>query len=124
LLLPVHLAVLTAVVLLVLFSRGISGRIARLVEDARRLERHEPLGPPIGGRDEVAHLDQVFREMAAAVSEAARRDRELAALLKRRVAERTAELTEANHVLTQKSQENEMFVYSVSHDLRSPLINL
>ncbi|MEX0713443.1 MAG: response regulator [Pirellulales bacterium] len=44
--------------------------------------------------------------------------------LERRVVERTAQLAEANRNLEQKSRENEMFVYSVSHDLRSPLVNL
>jgi signal transduction histidine kinase len=44
--------------------------------------------------------------------------------LELRVAERTVELAEANRDLAQKNQENEMFVYSVSHDLRSPLVNL
>ena len=40
------------------------------------------------------------------------------------VRQRTAELTEANRELAQKNQENELFVYSVSHDLRCPLVNL
>jgi PAS domain S-box-containing protein len=40
------------------------------------------------------------------------------------VRQRTAELTEANRELAQKNQENELFVYSVSHDLRGPLVNL
>ena len=44
--------------------------------------------------------------------------------LEERVRVRTAELVEANRDLTTKNQENEMFVYSVSHDLRSPLVNL
>jgi signal transduction histidine kinase len=44
--------------------------------------------------------------------------------LEQRVRERTAELAEANAELVQKNQENETFVYSVSHDLRSPLVNL
>jgi two-component system NtrC family sensor kinase len=44
--------------------------------------------------------------------------------LEQRVIERTAELAAANRDLAVKSQENEMFVYSVSHDLRSPLVNL
>ncbi len=44
--------------------------------------------------------------------------------LEQRVNQRTAELAAANRDLAAKSQENEMFVYSVSHDLRSPLVNL
>jgi signal transduction histidine kinase len=44
--------------------------------------------------------------------------------LERRVAERTTELSEANRHLALWNQENETFVYSVSHDLRSPLVNL
>lgn len=44
--------------------------------------------------------------------------------LEDRVRARTAELAERNLQLTQKTEENEMFVYSVSHDLRSPLVNL
>jgi PAS domain S-box-containing protein len=44
--------------------------------------------------------------------------------LEGRVRARTAELAEANRDLVHKNAENEMFVYSVSHDLRSPLVNL
>lgn len=44
--------------------------------------------------------------------------------LEARVWRRTAELADANRELAEKNQELEMFVYSVSHDLRSPLVNL
>ena len=44
--------------------------------------------------------------------------------LEERVRERTAELADRNLRLAQKNEENETFVYSVSHDLRSPLVNL
>jgi PAS domain S-box-containing protein len=37
---------------------------------------------------------------------------------------RVDELYETNRALTAQSQENEMFVYSVSHDVRGPLVNL
>ncbi|MDB5335070.1 MAG: tmoS 2, partial [Planctomycetaceae bacterium] len=50
--------------------------------------------------------------------------RRLNADLERRIEERTTELSETNRELHQKNKENEMFVYSVSHDLRSPLVNL
>jgi PAS domain S-box-containing protein len=44
--------------------------------------------------------------------------------LEQRVVERTAELLESTRQLQRKNEENETFVYSVSHDLRSPLVNL
>jgi len=71
----------------------------------------------------------VFTAHALNHTDAQRRQAEQAILqlnqsLERRVEERTAELAEANRDLAQKNQENEMFVYSVSHDLRSPLVNL
>lgn len=44
--------------------------------------------------------------------------------LERRVAERTAELATTNRDLSERNSENETFVYAVSHDLRSPLVNL
>ncbi len=44
--------------------------------------------------------------------------------LEDRVIQRTKELEESNRQLLVQNQENEMFVYSVSHDLRSPLVNL
>ncbi|HXA46085.1 MAG TPA: MASE1 domain-containing protein [Burkholderiaceae bacterium] len=44
--------------------------------------------------------------------------------LEDRVQKRTAELADTNHVLAQKNEEVEAFVYIVSHDLRAPLVNL
>jgi PAS domain S-box-containing protein len=45
-------------------------------------------------------------------------------LLTRELQGRVAELGATNRELAQKTTENESFVYSVSHDLRSPLVNL
>jgi signal transduction histidine kinase/CheY-like chemotaxis protein len=50
--------------------------------------------------------------------------RQLNEELESRVKRRTAELMAMNQHLLQKNEENELFVYSVSHDLRSPLVNL
>ena len=103
-----------------LFGRNISGRIVSLTRNAQRLAEGRELTPPIAGGDEIARLDRVFHEMAGTLAEAARRDRLHAEVIERRA----EELDEVNAQLREKATENEMFVYSVSHDLRSPLVNL
>ena len=64
-----------AVILTILFSGGISKRVAALSENAKAVAEGKPLNDPVQGRDEIAHLDQVFRDMANALQEAARKER-------------------------------------------------
>jgi signal transduction histidine kinase len=106
-------SVVGSLLLATAYGGGISGRIRALADNARRLAEGRELAPPIGGGDEVARLDADFRHMAATL-------REATALLERRA----EELDAANVQLRERNQENEMFVYSVSHDIRSPLVNL
>lgn len=64
-----------AVILAILFSGSISKRVVTLTENAKALAEGKPLSEPMSGTDEIAHLDHVFREMAKALHEAARKER-------------------------------------------------
>lgn len=61
---------LLAVLGLLAFMRDVLGRLAVMEENTRLLGRNKPLNPRLPGGDEIAHLDQVFHDMAGALKEA------------------------------------------------------
>ncbi|QQC64986.1 sensor histidine kinase [Paraburkholderia ginsengisoli] len=102
------------------FTRGVRARLALLSDNAGRLAGNEPLAPSGGGRDEIARLDLTLHETSRRLLEAER----IQARFQEDLTRRTGELARINESLRQQTQENEMFIYSVSHDLRAPLVNL
>lgn len=113
-------AVLLTAFLGVVFSRDIASRLSLVARNAGLLAAGLPLLPPVRGNDEIARVDRAFRNMSAALAQAAEQER-----LDREELEQSArKLAEANAELRDRSAENELFVYGVSHDLRAPLVNL
>lgn len=73
--------VLLAVGLAIYFNRGTTRRLAVLVDNTIRLAAGKPLSPPVGGRDEIAYLDKVFRDTARALAESEQSKREMMAMI-------------------------------------------
>jgi len=64
-----------AIGLMLFLTKGITGRLAMLMENTVRLARGLPLNPPLSGDDELTHLDTTFREMAFALAIASMKER-------------------------------------------------
>lgn len=103
-----------------LFTRGVRGRLDALSDNANRLAGNEPLAPLTSGNDEIARLDLTLHQISQRLIEAERMRLGFQADLARRA----DQLAHINETLRQQTQENEMFIHSVSHDLRAPLVNL
>ena len=102
------------------FARGIGRRMNVLAANARRLADAQPLPAPLPGVDEIAALDAALHRTSGLLRAAEMNQ----AALKASLQARAAELAGVNDTLRRETQDNEMFIYSVSHDLRSPLVNM
>ncbi|HKT90945.1 MAG TPA: ATP-binding protein [Paraburkholderia sp.] len=117
-------AVLGSIVLVAIavwvFTRGVRGRLDALSDNANRLAANEPLAPLTAGNDEIAELDLTLHQTSQRLIEAER----LRLGFQADLARRADQLARINENLRQQTQENEMFIHGVSHDLRAPLVNL
>jgi signal transduction histidine kinase len=113
-------SVLAAAVAARIFSRDVGGRLAVLRSNAHRLTTSGELAGEVGGNDEIADLDKVLHETSVRLRKAEETERRY----REELEQHAHELTLLNENLQRQTQDNEMFIYSVSHDLRSPLVNL
>jgi signal transduction histidine kinase len=77
----IALNILVAVALAIYFTKATTNRLKVLMENTSRLTSGEPLKPPVSGGDEIAELDQVFRNMATALAESEAHKQELIAIV-------------------------------------------
>lgn len=74
-------AILT-VVLMIYFAKTFTSRLSVVVANTERLQERKPLAPPIGGNDELSHIDEVFHATANDLIDVDRQRRHLVALVK------------------------------------------
>ncbi|WP_016834468.1 sensor histidine kinase [Herbaspirillum lusitanum] len=113
-------SVLAAALAARIFSHDVGGRLAVLTGNAHKLTEGGVLAQRVGGNDEITELDKVLHESSARLRQA----EEDARVYREELERHAHELTSVNDDLQRQTQDNEMFIYSVSHDLRSPLVNL
>lgn len=105
---------------IILFYYSIGRRVGVLRENTQRVLLRQPLNPRLKGNDEISDLDMAFHNLSEQIVEAEAKER----VYKEELKQRADQLAKTNAELAATSQENEQFVYTVSHDLRSPLVNL
>jgi signal transduction histidine kinase len=113
-------SMLTWAIAALAFVGNIGRRLRTLTANAQRLGLSQALGAPLAGDDELAQLDAALHRTSVRLTESEHDQAGLQATLETRA----QELTQVNDNLRQQKQDNDMFIYSVSHDLRSPLVNL
>ncbi len=83
----VILNVLVTILLAVYFAKNITRRLAVVLENTDRLQSRQKLSNPIGGDDELSHLDSVFHATADDLTEVDRQRKHLVSLVKDELSE-------------------------------------
>ncbi|KAG0163262.1 hypothetical protein DFQ30_000456 [Apophysomyces sp. BC1015] len=102
------------------FTSSVRRRLSTLASNTKRLADNAPLVPMAEDDDELAEFDLTLHQTSRRLLEADRTESRYRSDLLRQA----EELGTMNEHLRERTQENEMFIYSVSHDLRAPLVNL
>ena len=66
---------LVTIALTAALNRSITKRLRLIIDNTNRLAAGRDLNAPVGGQDEIARLDDVFRDMSGALAEARRKER-------------------------------------------------
>lgn len=112
--------ILVTPLVIILFYYSIGRRVGVLRDNTQRVLLRQPLNPPMKGNDEITELDLAFHNLSDQITEAEAKER----VYKEELKQRADQLSKTNAEMAVTNQENEQFVYTVSHDLRSPLVNL
>lgn len=67
--------VVLGVAIAILINRNLTSRLAVVIDNTRRLANNQQLRASVGGSDEIAHLDKVFKDMATALEMAHKKER-------------------------------------------------
>ena len=123
---PVHFAMAAMIGIFSVLISIVAETNRRVIYSTFRLryEREALIDTLTEERNEVQHGNENLRTEVLRREELERELRSAHAELERKIAERTAELAQANKLLQDVNKELVAFTHSVSHDLRAPLQNI